>query len=117
MGLVFRPEKCPETTDLAKSVKLGYNTCMESITKNVCDISLPDKLALEHVIGQQLAQNQRVIIQICSLELRSEPATTEAELAKGLPNCCNVYAGLSDEEVEAVEQTALRRANLTRTTD
>ncbi len=40
---------------------------MESITKNVRDISLPDKLALEHVIGQQLVENQQVIIQICSL--------------------------------------------------
>ena len=82
MGLAFRPVKCPETTDLAKSVKLGYNTRMESITKNVRDISLPDKLALEHVIGQQLVENQQVIIQICSLDLRSEPATTERNQLK-----------------------------------
>ena len=90
---------------------------MESITKNVCDISLPDKLALEHVIGQQLAENQQVIIQICSLDLRTEPATTEKESSQGLPDWCNVYAGLTDEQVEAVEQTVLQRANLTRATD
>lgn len=90
---------------------------METITKNVRDISLPDKLALEHVIGQQLTENQQVIIQIYNLDLRSEPATPGIESAQGLPDWCNVYAGLTDKQVEAVEQTALQRANLTRTTD
>ena len=50
---------------------------MESITKNVRDISPPDRLAFEHVIGQQLTENQQVVMQIHSLELRSEPATPE----------------------------------------
>jgi hypothetical protein len=90
---------------------------MESITKNVRDISLPEELAVEHVIGQQLTENQEVIIQIYRLDLRSEPETTETESAQGLPDWCNVYAGLTDKQVEAVEQTALQRANLTRTTD
>ena len=90
---------------------------MESITKKVRDISLPDKLALEHVIGQHLAENQQVIIQICSLDLLSEQATPETESAQGLPEWCNVYAGLIDEQVEAIEQTALQRVNLTRATD
>lgn len=90
---------------------------MEIITKNVRDISPPDKLALEHVIGQQLTENQQVIIQVCSLDLRSEPATTETKSAQGLPDWCNVYAGLTDKQIEAVEQTVLQRANLTRTTD
>ncbi len=45
---------------------------MESITKNVRDISLPDTLALEHVIGRQLAEIQQVTIQICSLKLQNE---------------------------------------------
>ncbi len=102
---------------LAKSLKLQYDYYMESITKNVRDISLPDRLALEHVIGQQLAENQQVIIQICSLNLRSVPETTETEPVQGLPDWCNVYAGLTDRQVEDVEQTALQRAILTRTTD
>ena len=88
---------------------------MESITKNVRDISPPDKLALEHVIGQPLTE--QVIIQIYSIDLRSEPTTTETKSAQGLPDWCNVYAGLTDKQVEAVERTALQRANLTRTTD
>lgn len=98
-------------------MNLGYNRYMESITKNVRDISLPDKLALENVIGQQLAANQRVIIQICSLDPRFGSATTETESAQCLPDWCNVYAGLTDEQVEALEQTALQRANLTRAAD
>jgi len=102
-----------KSTDSAKSVKLAYNMCMESITKNVSDISLTDKLALEHVIGRQLAENQQVVIQIFSRDLRSEPAATETGSAHGLPNWCDVYAGLTDGEVEAVERTVLQRANLT----
>jgi len=86
---------------------------MESITENVSDISLTDKLALEHVIGRQLAENQQVVIQIFSRDLRSEPAATETGSAHGLPNWCDVYAGLTDGEVEAVERTVLQRANLT----
>jgi len=78
---------------------------VESITKNLRDISPPDKLALEHVIGQQLTENHQVIIQICSFGLPSEPATTETKSAQGLPDWCNVYAGLTDKQIEAVEQT------------
>ncbi len=89
---------------------------METITKNVRDISLTDKLALEHVIGQPLAENQQLIIQICNLGLLQESAKTETQSHRSLPDWCNVYAGLSDEQVAEVEQTALQRADLTRTT-
>jgi hypothetical protein len=90
---------------------------METIIKNVRDISLPDKLALEHVIGQQLAENQQVTIQICSLDLQTESAEAETESAHRLPDWCNVYAGLTEKQVEDIEQVVLQRANLTRTTE
>ena len=84
-------------------------TNMESITKNVRDISPPDKLALEHIIGQQLTENQQVVIQIYSIGPRTKPAKPETQSKRGLPDWCNVYAGLTDEQIEAVEQTTLRR--------
>lgn len=103
--------------DLQNLVNQGYNVHMESITKNVRDISQPDRLALEQVIGQQLAENQQVIIQICNLDLGPNSTQAETESTQGLPDWCNVYAGRTDEQIEAVERTALQRANLTRTTD
>lgn len=66
---------------MAKSVNLRRNAFMESITKNVCEISLPDKLELEHAIGQQLAENQQVTIQVCSVDHQIEPAIAETESA------------------------------------
>lgn len=112
-----RLNKLPRKDHLQDRVIHRYNVDMESITKNVRDISQPDRLALEQVIGQQLAENQQVIIQICSLDLGPDSAPTETESTQGLPDWCNVYAGLTDEQIEAVERTALQRANLTRTTD
>ena len=89
---------------------------MESIIKNVRDISLSDKLALEHVSGRQLAENQQAIILICSLDLQNEPAVTETESAHGLPDWCNVYAGLTDRQVAEIEQVVLQR-DLTRSSN
>lgn len=34
-----------------------------------------------------------------------------------LPEWCNVYAGLSDEEIAELEETILTRADLTRSSD
>lgn len=102
---------------LARLVNLLYNWDMESITLNIRDISLPDKLALEHVIGQQLAEHQQVVIQICSLEMQPEKTDAEQPAAPGLPERCNVYVGLTDDQISAFEQTVLQRADLTRATD
>lgn len=87
---------------------------MESIVRDVRDIDNGDRRALEHVVGQTLRNNQRLVIQIMSVE-PSEPATTApiASSAK-LPDWCNVYAGLSEAEIADVEKVALARANLTR---
>ena len=90
---------------------------MESITRNVRDISLPDKLALEHVIGQQLAENQQVVIQISSLDMQPEKQRAEQSAVNGLPEWCNVYAGLTDDQVSDIERAAMQRADLTRATD
>ncbi len=51
--------KLPRKDHLQDRVIHRYNVDMESITKNVRDISQPDKLALEQVIGQQLAENSK----------------------------------------------------------
>jgi hypothetical protein len=90
---------------------------MESITRNIRDISPPDKLALEHVIGRQLAENQQIIIQICSLSPQADSPETTKQKGASLPDWCNVYAGLSDDEVASLERTVLQRADLTRVID
>lgn len=70
--------------------------------RNVRDIASGDRPALEHVIGQRLRENQQVIIQVMTVgeEARGETAKQMPPAAtEGLPDWCNVYDGLSDQEI------------------
>jgi hypothetical protein len=95
---------------------MRYNFNMENIVRNVRDIDASDRDALEHVVGQALRDNQQIIIQV--MALNDEPPTTPGESAgggtDGLPDWCNVYEGLSDEEIAEVEKAILDRGNWTR---
>lgn len=85
---------------------------METITRNVKDIGSDDRRALEHVIGRQLAENQTIMISVTEVNLQAEPQVA----ADGkLPGWCNVFDGLSDQEVADIEKIALTRADLSRT--
>jgi len=84
---------------------------MESITRNVRDIESGDRQALEHVVGQALQDDQKLIIQIVTLDSCQPPTDTSVG---ELPDWCNVYAGLSDEAIAEIEKIALTRADLAR---
>lgn len=87
---------------------------MESIVRDVRDIDNSDRRALEHVVGQTLRNNQRLVIQIVSVE-QSDPAKPAPAIpSSALPDWCNVYAGLSEAEIAEVEKIAVARADLTR---
>jgi hypothetical protein len=83
-----------------------YTPDLDSVVRNVRDTAAADRRALDHVIGRPLDENQQVIIQMTA------PGRPRA--AARLPDWCNVYAGLSDEQVEAVEAAIRRRSDLTR---
>ena len=78
---------------------------------------MSDRQALEHVLGRQLTENQRVIIRVETMPTqplaRDETADNDPELK--LPDWCDVYAGLTDEEIAEIEKIALTRADMTRT--
>lgn len=89
---------------------------MESLIRNVRDIPASDRQALEHVLGHVLQENQQLIIQVINVDA-SAPAEGDATDAGGaLPEWCNVYQGLSDEQVQDLEQAILPRADFTRPT-
>lgn len=87
---------------------------MENIVRNVRDIEGGDRRALEHVVGQSLRDNQRLIIRIAEVDVSRETPAADSRQSQTLADWTNVYEGLSDEEVEAVDQTVKTRANLTR---
>jgi len=89
---------------------------MDTVIRNVGDMEPQDRQALEHVLGLRLLENQQLLVRVVNLE--SEPAVAAGEPPKdanpALPAWCNVYAGLSDEEIADLEKTILTRADLTR---
>ena len=92
-----------------------YNSGMESVIRNVRDIDSRERQALEHVLGQQLKENQKVIIQVVTLP--PENGETEQTPDTQLPSWCNVFAGLNDDQVAEVEEVILQRSDLSRPTE
>ena len=92
--------------------------CMDTVIRNVDEIDAQDRQALEHVLGQSLRENQQLVIQIVNLQVPAgaaqSPVPHKANGTPSLPEWCNVYAGLSDQQIAALEQTILTRADLSR---
>ena len=85
---------------------------METISRNVRDIETADRRVLEHVFGTPLDENQRVIINVVNIHVT--PAATVSATEAELPEWCDVYAGLSEEEVDLLDQATKRRLDLSR---
>ena len=81
--------------------------------RNVRDIPATDIQALEHLIGVSLYPDQQVIVQV----VESEPGRRENSPDSGeakLPDWCNIYEGLNDEEIDRLDAAIQRRLDLTR---
>lgn len=79
---------------------------MERVIRNVAELDVADRRAIEHLLGRQLERNQQLVISVVSLDL-SDPD------APALP-WEGVYAGLPEEEVERLDGAIRRRADLSR---
>ena len=86
---------------------------METIVRNVSDIDMRDRQALEHVVGQELRDDQQVMISV--IDSAGPQATPGAgDGGNTLPEWCHVYAGLSEDEIADLERTVLSRADFSR---
>lgn len=93
---------------------------METVIRNVKDIGVTDRQALEHMIGQRLAENQQIVINVLNLDVAPPsqlggPQT--APRAEEVPQWWKIYDGLDDAEVDRLDQAVRRRANVTRATE
>jgi hypothetical protein len=88
---------------------------MESITRHVRDLTLADRSAIERVVGHPLSVDQRLTIQVMTeVETCAETDRTNEAPTNRLPEWCNVYGGMSDDELLALEGIIRARANLDR---
>jgi hypothetical protein len=90
---------------------------METVIRNVGDLSANGRDAAESLVGHPLDANQRLVIHVLAVERRPdevEPSAPPEAAADQLPEWCDVYAGLSDGQIGALEQLIARRLDLTR---
>lgn len=73
---------------------------------NVMALDAAHRRALEDVIGTRLEQDQRVVI---SVTAPASPRGTQS-----LADWSGIYDGLTEDQVEAIDQDLRTRANLTR---
>lgn len=87
---------------------------METIIRHVRDLDASERSALEQLVGHSLHENQQLVIQVMTLSI---PGRQPAASATTLPDWCNVYQGLTEDEIAGVERVALERADLTRSSE
>lgn len=88
---------------------------MATFIHNVRDLNSNERSAVEQLVGHALRENQQLVIQVVSLEVGTEePVTGTGE--DRLPDWCNVYEGLTDDQIAELEKAISRRLDLTRPT-
>jgi len=113
--------------------KIAYTWSMESITRNVGELSQSERQVYEAVLGHELRAGQRIIVQLIDVDTadngkEAKPVVLIDNQSAGapgqdngdplqLPDWCAVFRGLSDEEVDAVEGSILSRCQSTRNDD
>lgn len=90
---------------------------MEAIIRNVRDINANERQVLERVLGKPLQEDQQVIEQILTLKNGATEKQPSEAVRGQLPDWCDVYAGLTDEQVADVEGVILQRADMSRTSE
>lgn len=86
---------------------------METIIRNVRDLKVSERSAAEQIVGHELDENQQLVIVIKHSNGSVTPKASEGTPAE-LPDWCDVYKGLSDQEIDDLEKVILTRANLSR---
>ena len=89
---------------------------MDTITRDVRDLPESERSALERLIGHELRETERVIVQIINVVSET---TNEKQSAKAdsVPRWWNIYDGLSDSQVDLLDNAVTQRADMTRSTE
>ncbi len=101
-----------------------YNKCMDTIIRNVRDIAEADRSALEHVLGQPLAENQQIVVRIVDAAPAGKAASDRPSRVEAtdsstthLDDWCNVLEGMSEKDLADFDATLSQRPVLSRRTD
>ena len=89
------------------------NLTTETVVHHVGDLNAVGRSAAETLVGHSLTENQQIVIQIVNPEGQANGSGSSAS-SDQLPEWCNVYAGLNDEQIATLEGAISRRLDLTR---
>lgn len=78
---------------------------------HVSALDPPHRRALEDVIGRELTAKQTLLISVVETDTSTGDTLRPAQ---SLEDWTGVYDGLSDKQVDAIDQVVKTRANLTR---
>jgi len=87
---------------------------MESTVRKVKDIETAERRVYENVLGEKLREDQQVVLQVRAIDQPTEQPGGDVKPSRQLPDWCNVYDGLSDEQIAEVESVALCRSDMSR---
>ena len=85
---------------------------METISHNVSDLGASDRFAAERLVGHPLSDDERIVIQVEAREAMPPTSNLESDTDQ-LPQWCNVYEGLSDDQIADLEKGISRRLGFT----
>jgi hypothetical protein len=80
---------------------------VETIVRHVRDLNQQDRSALERVVGHSLGESQQIVIQVASDPQKTQ-TNGESVGAGKLPDWCRVYDGLTDNEIDELDQSIVR---------
>ena len=83
---------------------------METVTRDVRELGALERSAAEQLVGHSLSDQHRLVIQVIGISPGADPLQAVAD---ELPSWCNVYEGLTDDQVAEIEKSIVR-CNLSR---
>jgi hypothetical protein len=102
--------------DFPNKTEIGKIGLMDAVVRKVRDIDESERHVLEHMLGRSLHEDQQIIMQVVTLggATASIPGAGDAADSDELPEWCNVYEGLTAQQIADLESVILERVNLSR---
>jgi hypothetical protein len=83
---------------------------MDSVVRNVSDLSANEKHVFENVLGQPLHSDQNVIVQLVEVNTGNF-AAPEVNGTENVLESYKLWADMSDEEIAELEAAILQRSD------
>jgi hypothetical protein len=86
---------------------------MEKVIQSVAELSSRDRGAIEHIMGTHLKGDEQLTIRVERSSGKLAETVTETP-ADEIPEAWKIYEGLSDSEIDKLDEAIRQRANLSR---